>query len=271
MNCRLCGQPRAGSSKLCVDCDAALRRARKRSTDSGNSPLRRTGSDAAVSRATDLPPRPVRPAARFASTRLVVWAACGLVVTAGVYFGAHGLAPRLPGASALATGGAARQAAVGPAVAPPSATMPPPIVRPEVPEKRVEIVVPTSPPRSAVPTASPQGPGTKAAAVAAVRTSPAPNPVAGASPDTAAGGTAHRSPDPASRPEEPPPITLASAPSRQPVSSPDRWKGLANAVAKCGEKGGFAGMICEQRVRIEYCEGAWEQVPECSRPQRDQH
>jgi hypothetical protein len=271
MNCRLCGQPGAGSSKLCVDCDAALRRARKGSTVSGNSPLRRAGGDEAVSRTIDLPPRPVRAAACFASRRLVVWAACGLVVTAGVYFGEHGLAPRMPAASALETEGVARQAGVGPAVASSSATLPQPTIRPEAPEKRVEVVVPTPPPRSALPMAGPQGPGPKPATAAAVRTSPAPNPVAGAAPDTAAGGTAHRSPDPASRPDEPPPITLASAPSRQPVSSADRWKGLANAVAKCGEKGGFAGMICEQKVRIEYCEGAWEQVPECSRPQRDQH
>jgi hypothetical protein len=68
-----------------------------------------------------------------------------------------------------------------------------------------------------------------------------------------------------------PPATVALAPGPPPIESPDRWKELANAVAKCGEAGFFAGTICEQKVRIQYCEGAWEKVPQCSRPQRDQH
>ena len=271
MNCRLCGQPTAGPSKLCVDCDAALRRARKGSTVSGTSPRRRADSDAGASRTIDLPPRPVRPSARFAPRRLVVWAACGLIVTAGVYFGEKGLEPRLPGASALDTDGAAQQAASRLVVAPPSATLPPPSVRPEGPERTVEDAAPISPPRAAAPTASPQGPGKKASMATAARTSPAPSPVAGPSRDTVAGGTPRKDPDPAL------PAGSAAADNACERAQPaaDRVARALEGVGQCGGqvrgKGGFAGMICEQKVRIEYCDGAWEQVPECSRPQRDQH
>ena len=241
MNCRLCGQPTAGPSKLCVDCDAALRRARKGSTVSGTSPRRRADSGAGAGRTVDLPPRPVRQSARFAPRRLIVWAACGLIVTAGVYFGKKGLEPRLPVASALSTNGVAQQAASPLVVAPPSATLSPPSARPEGPGRTVEDAAPISPPRAVAPTASRQGSGKKASVATAARTGPAPSPVAGPSRDTVAGGTPRKDPDSAPQPEVPPPITLASAPSRQPIGSPERWKGLANAVAKCGEKAGLRG------------------------------
>jgi hypothetical protein len=45
---------------------------------------------------------------------------------------------------------------------------------------------------------------------------------------------------------------------------------MANAVAKCADGGFLAGAVCEQKVRLQYCEGAWDKVPQCSRAQREQ-
>jgi hypothetical protein len=38
---------------------------------------------------------------------------------------------------------------------------------------------------------------------------------------------------------------------------------MADQVARCGRDGFLAGVICEQRVRLKYCEGYWGQVAQC--------
>jgi hypothetical protein len=38
---------------------------------------------------------------------------------------------------------------------------------------------------------------------------------------------------------------------------------MADAIAQCGREGFFAGVVCEQRVRLQYCEGHWGQAAQC--------
>ncbi len=45
---------------------------------------------------------------------------------------------------------------------------------------------------------------------------------------------------------------------------------LASALEKCAEEKFLAGVICEQKARLRYCEGKWGQVPQCTaRPRPD--
>lgn len=38
---------------------------------------------------------------------------------------------------------------------------------------------------------------------------------------------------------------------------------MADAISQCGRQGFLAGVICEQRVRLQYCEGYWGQAAQC--------
>jgi hypothetical protein len=58
------------------------------------------------------------------------------------------------------------------------------------------------------------------------------------------------------------PMSEAVLPARE-APAPDRWQVMSDQIARCGREGFFAGVICEQRVRIKYCEGYWGSAPQC--------
>jgi hypothetical protein len=68
---------------------------------------------------------------------------------------------------------------------------------------------------------------------------------------------------------EPPPPAVAVAPAPVPtpapreVPPPDPLQQMRDALAQCSG-GVFDRILCDQRVRREYCEGRWGQVPQCS-------
>jgi hypothetical protein len=69
-----------------------------------------------------------------------------------------------------------------------------------------------------------------------------------------------------SAPEPEPPSTAPAPVIAPPVPEappPDRWQLMADSISRCGREGFFAGVICEQRVRIKYCEGHWGQAAQC--------
>ena len=54
----------------------------------------------------------------------------------------------------------------------------------------------------------------------------------------------------------------------QPASSPesvvsDRRQLLQAAVAGCAKENLLAGFVCDQRARLQYCDGHWGEAPEC--------
>ncbi|MEP6996563.1 MAG: hypothetical protein ABI900_02890, partial [Betaproteobacteria bacterium] len=57
-----------------------------------------------------------------------------------------------------------------------------------------------------------------------------------------------------------PPLALAPAPRQVPRA--DTWRQMNQAIGSCPE-GFLARVVCEQRVRLQYCEGHWGQVPQC--------
>ena len=38
---------------------------------------------------------------------------------------------------------------------------------------------------------------------------------------------------------------------------------MTEAVASCGREALLARVICEQRIRLQYCDGYWGKVPQC--------
>jgi hypothetical protein len=58
----------------------------------------------------------------------------------------------------------------------------------------------------------------------------------------------------------PPPAAAPPAP-QSPVRV-DPWQQMNEAIGRC--PAGFLGrIVCEQRVRLQYCEGQWGKVPQC--------
>jgi hypothetical protein len=48
-----------------------------------------------------------------------------------------------------------------------------------------------------------------------------------------------------------------------PPPAPDRWQTMRDAQAQCDRQGVFDGLICGQRVKMQYCDGYWGKVPQC--------
>jgi hypothetical protein len=58
----------------------------------------------------------------------------------------------------------------------------------------------------------------------------------------------------------PPPEPAPPAP--KPVPRADPWQQMKEAIGRC--PAGFLGrVVCEQKVRLQYCEGQWGKVPQC--------
>lgn len=70
-------------------------------------------------------------------------------------------------------------------------------------------------------------------------------------------------------PAEPVPEPVAVAPMPMPVPEvrvapkPDPMQLMAEGLARCATGGLFDRILCDQRVRREYCDGRWGQVPQC--------
>ena len=58
----------------------------------------------------------------------------------------------------------------------------------------------------------------------------------------------------------PPPEPAPPAP--QPAPRIDPWQQMSEAIGRC-PAGFLDRVVCEQRVRLQYCEGQWGQVPQC--------
>jgi hypothetical protein len=58
--------------------------------------------------------------------------------------------------------------------------------------------------------------------------------------------------------QPPPPPAVVEAPR------PDRWQLMTEAIARCPRADFSNRYSCEQRLRAQYCEGHWGQVPQCA-------
>jgi hypothetical protein len=270
MSCQICGRRSAPGAKLCADCRAARKRAydatitqpllamagagtvsrtlsRLRRSDSSPEAKAWRAARKAKAAAAAAPPAAVSETSAPVAdrSRSMLWAllAIGVVLAAiaGWYLPTH--APDVPevGAGSSAAPAAPSQPGVEPARMTPSAT--PPTALPPLPTIVERELVPYSP-AAGKPATTKRGPAPKAA------TPP---------PEAPAEVEIVRVP-----PSEPAP------PVPKPVPRADPWQQMNEAIGRC--PAGFLGrVVCEQKVRLQYCEGQWGKVPQCPGGPRADH
>lgn len=63
---------------------------------------------------------------------------------------------------------------------------------------------------------------------------------------------------------QPPPVQLiASAAIARESPASDRWETMGAALTTCSSESFLGGVVCAERVRLQYCEGFWGEVPQC--------
>lgn len=252
--CTICGQPVARGAALCAPCRAALKRAGQRTVQElphyrlpvprararRREPIATTPADAAATT-----PRTSR--RRSGDTgRRVVLATAAVAALAGVaYLGQaqwrHG-DDDVPGATSAF-----------PVPATPAPQALPTTTAPAL------VATPVAAPVAA--RAAPAAASDAARAPPASRRATAPSPptepptAATAYPSLEAFGAIAEAPR---APPSPPPVAAV-----RPPPPPDRWQKMRDALAQCEREGGFGGFLCDQRTRIDACEGYWGRVPQC--------
>jgi hypothetical protein len=278
MKCRLCGQPTAGPDKLCGDCNRALRRAREGSAALRTSPVAAPKSEDATSNVVAAAPLASISTAQPNWRRIVAWGAAGMVAIGIVY-----LVQRVPDQKRPREPVAVDSVPVETAgrrndePAPESSPMNAKQATPRV--MTAEVVAPAAPPQTKAPLKAAQGPAAPATTQVSARPKPtskaAPIP---ANPETNSGGAtspytlasdaAPRNSNAGPRSDAGAAQQLARANVPQPAATKDGAQVLASALERCHEEKFLAGVICEQKARLQYCEGKWGQVPQCTSKSR---
>lgn len=244
-SCRICGQPALPAVRLCAQCKAALKRVRH-DTVSQQMPMprRARGGDRShasaptIDAAASEAPRRGGPVAwRGMRIPLVLGATVAIVGSAGYFIVRQIHAATPPEAVAAAQDGDAARA------------------QDQIPSPTLAIQT-ASAPVAAPEVANPGASGRDVAPPAVAKTKSLAR-SAKASP------LAVGPPEPDVRPEPaPPPVVVAVAPS--PVQRPpDRMQLLAQAFAQCPQDSVVPRMLCEQKARLQFCDGYWGQNPQC--------
>ena len=251
MKCTICGQTARPGAKLCSQCRAALKRARNE-TVSQLEPLPRSSRALATDRAAakqrarnrakaraDARNPPVKIARDSALRR--VWIAIlvlGALVAVAVQFETRWFRAgesSEPGAPAI------------PAKADESVPVPPPTAVSPPPGRVEERGIAPTPPQQRMPAK-----GLEQKPASAGR-SPRPTPVE----TVAASVPAVAAPVPAS-------LTVpAPAPAPRETPPPDRWQVMNETIARCASEDFIGRVVCEQRARLQACDGFWGQVAQC--------
>jgi hypothetical protein len=236
--CSICRGPVLPGLRLCGACRAALKRARHATvseelTAPSASARRRKASVARAQSSQQLAPARRNAGSKRAWTVIAAIAA----VAAGSFVALHVARPGqpvpvVPSPSALAT------ASVAPKPAP----------VPETSKVRAEFGATVAPPVS-------------------TRVAPLPNRAATAkrAPESLPAPTAPVQERFPAATETPPPMPTPQAAVAEPPQdpAPDRWQRMANEAASCGSEGFLARVVCEERIRLRYCEGHWGQAERC--------
>jgi hypothetical protein len=243
--CRLCGQPPAGPAGLCSDCSRALARAQGASATRNGSAFG-ARKPRIVERIVLTSPVDPEPARSPKKARAALWATLGVIAVVGVLAVTASLSPPRP-VEVKVTERAAR---VVPQMLEPAAESEPD-------------EAPAVPPRKAAePPSLPSLPkdSTRAMPPRAAR-SAAPRAVSEAKTiDDASRINAAAQPQQAE-----PPVQQARASVAPSPSAADDAQSLATLLERCSDEKFLAGVICEQKVRLRYCEGKWGQVPQCTK------
>lgn len=251
MKCQICGEPAMGGARLCSPCRKAIKRARHDTVSvaqplparAGNSierrPARRAGASPAESAAASVIPPPL-PAKRsqtsiFFGVLSVVVCAVAYLAVQHLYAGAHDEPAATQRPAVTATAAMSAPVAVAePATPVSNVTVPPSEAStPKVPAAPARTGSPAPAKAPSVPVVTAQAP-TEALSPFGPVTSPAPV-----------------EPAPAPRP------VVREAPP------PDRGQVISAAFAQCPRDNLIATAVCEQGVRIKYCDGYWGVLAQC--------
>lgn len=239
--CRICGQPALPVLRLCAQCKAALKRVRH-DTVSQQMPMPRRPRGGERHRASlggvDVEGMRRRHASAWRGLRLpLALAAMVAIVGSAGYFVVQQIHAATPSEVSAAMRADGERVAVSQAI--------PPVV-PKLPDSEM-----LSAAASSISTTvdEPTIPPGKPKALARV-VKPVAAPIAAPTPEVR--------PEPA-----PAPVVVAAAPPPPAVRPPDRMQLLADAVAQCPSDGVLARMVCEQKARIQYCDGYWGRASLC--------
>jgi hypothetical protein len=270
--CRICGHAAAPRSKLCRQCTAAVKRARQVPTVMSQfMPVALSGYGSAGARAPQHQTVRFRNALpRTSSSKttgwaaLVAFAAFVVAVCVTAYFAAVEIDESPPpGAKVVVVpAGGTAPALVG------ASAGPPPPAPTDVDETATERAAvdeaaygamtqgrhQASPPHEAA-----HAPARRNAAADATANNASPTIPAGLS-MTAADTNADTNPSTGAGAPLPPTPTAVP---QEPVP-PDRWQSMLEEIARCPRDNFFVGVVCEQRVRLRYCDGYWGRVSHCA-------
>ena len=257
LKCRLCSQPQAGPEGLCRDCARALTRARQGSAALKGAAAGSARKQRVVERIVLTSPNDGENTRTPVRGRAVLWAVTGMVALVLIL---------------VATAGRSPQRAVEPKATAHAARVVPPLLEPTTENSQLDaalagaeplpalqpgtpaVVDPLSPPKEA-----PKTPAMRPARVAANASASS-----RASTDAKSGGNLSRANGATTpTPEVEPPVQQARVSVTPSTSSSDE-QSLASALEKCSNEKFLAGVICEQKARLRYCEGKWGQVPQCT-------
>jgi hypothetical protein len=266
--CRRCGIGCAPGATLCANCGAIQRLASTETDSRANAPgplppVPLPAREAAAADPIHAGPPPVqatrapgapaearaapagRPAAR--GERLVGWSALGVLLVAAVYFvqrigSLHGEAAEVPPASVE------RAALVTPERPAPDASAGP------------RQGASSSSPAEALDVPSTAGKRSAAAPSRARPKSPARSQSRATAPSRAVAPAVQSRPAPAEVSPPSQPVVVAVGFADVPRT---RWESMRDEIAMCSVGGFFEGVLCEQRVRVHYCDGWWGQASEC--------
>jgi len=238
--CRICGQPALPVVRLCAQCKAALKRVRHDTVSQHMPMARRTrGGErarAAAGRAAAEGERRSAGASwRGVRAPFALVAMLAILASAG-YFIVQQIHAAMPPEVSAAAHAAPDRVPVTATALPAVVKVPDPVVLPPTAGS-----VGATGDATATPPVKPK--------VAARVVKPAPAPIAAPTPEVR--------PEPA-----PAPVVVAAAPPPV-VRPPDQMQLLAQAFAQCPTDGLLARMVCEQKARVQYCDGYWGQAPLC--------
>jgi hypothetical protein len=260
MKCLICGRTCMAGAKLCADCSSARKRAfaatvtqplleaataRRtskpllRASQSVAATARRTAERALLAKPEVEAPLADAPGAsrRMDLMFLVGAGVVMLLVGAFIAYHRHRAAPDLPQASEQPSTAARTTVTDGPSMVP-AQMAPKSVVETQLPP--VDVTIPIA----EVPKTETGKRAQSRPRATTVEAPPPPEPV-------------QPSPTVAAVPAVVPPPVVAAPPA-------DPMEQMRDALSRCTTGGIIDRIVCDQRVRREYCDGRWGQVPQCA-------
>jgi len=265
VKCRICGRATPRGAKLCLQCVAAVKRARDVKTVTTQFlPKAGLGTAYPTTEAPRSASRRRSPRSSWLPTKASGWgvvaafALFGAAVGATAYLAVQeiGEKPEPVGVPSLPTEVSVVRPDVEPRVE--TATVVTTAVTDQTDEATGVESMPAAEPSPAGALPQRRAPRKAATATHSARNTIRPS-VAAPAPATQI-VAASADPEPA---QERTPPALASAAIAPAPAARDRWDGMNAALAACSNEAFLAGVVCTERVRLEYCEGFWGQVPQC--------